>query len=86
MLPSELPGLTDPMVACWMLNPDAPTSDFELERVLGQAEGRFPGVCLSVDDDNAAKRLYLRAGFVLVGHVGKSVTMVKRFGPAPDHQ
>lgn len=51
-----------------------------LERVLGQATGRFPGVCLSVDDDNAAKRLYLRAGFVPVGLVGKSVTMVKRFG------
>lgn len=51
-----------------------------LARVLADAAERFPGVSLSVDDDNPAKRLYLRAGFTPVGLVGKSVTMVKRFG------
>lgn len=50
-----------------------------LGRVLEQAAERHTGVCLSVDEDNPAKRLYERAGFVQVELVGNSATMVKRF-------
>jgi GNAT superfamily N-acetyltransferase len=57
-----------------------------LSHALEHAAERFPGVCLSVDDDNPAKRLYLRAGFMPVGMVGGSVTMVKRFGTAGKRQ
>jgi ribosomal protein S18 acetylase RimI-like enzyme len=52
--------------------------------VLARARGRYPGVSLSVRRDNAARRLYLRTGFVPVAEVtnrvgGVSETMVLRF-------
>lgn len=50
-----------------------------LGMVLDEASRMHPGVCLSVDEDNRARELYLRTGFVPVGMVGNSVTMVLRF-------
>ena len=47
-----------------------------LERA--RADG-LPGVSLSVEPDNAARRLYERLGFDKVGVVGGSWTMVRRF-------
>ena len=38
----------------------------------------FPGVCLSVDEDNPAKKLYVRSGFVQVETKGNSATMIRR--------
>jgi len=60
-----------------------------LTELLGRARGRYPGVSLSVRRDNAARRLYLRAGFEPVRELtnrvgGMSDTMVLRFeGPRP---
>ena len=55
-----------------------------LGELLSLARGRYPGVSLSVRRDNAARRLYLRTGFVPVVEVvnrvgGLSDTMVLRF-------
>ena len=50
-----------------------------LELVLSEAGRVHAGVCLSVDEDNPAKKLYDRNGFVQVGVTGTSATMVKRF-------
>jgi GNAT superfamily N-acetyltransferase len=48
-----------------------------LDAVLGQARERgHPALCLSVEDGNVARRLYERAGFVLVGRSGRSDTML----------
>ena len=52
-----------------------------LDAVLAQARAAgFRGVSLSVEDGNvAARRLYERAGFVPVGRVGNSDTMLREF-------
>lgn len=44
------------------------------------AQRRLPGLSLSVEDGNAARRLYERAGFEVVGRVGGSDTMLLRIG------
>jgi ribosomal protein S18 acetylase RimI-like enzyme len=41
---------------------------------------RLPGLSLSVEDDNAARRLYESAGFEVVGRRGGSDTMQLRIG------
>lgn len=41
---------------------------------------RLPGVSLSVDPDNPARRLYERLGFVKVGEVESSWTMLRSTG------
>ncbi|MCO8270596.1 GNAT family N-acetyltransferase [Actinoplanes sp. TRM 88003] len=38
----------------------------------------LPGLSLSVEDGNTARRLYERAGFTMVGRVGNSDTMLLR--------
>ncbi|MEU1588031.1 GNAT family N-acetyltransferase [Micromonospora sp. NPDC005710] len=41
---------------------------------------RIPGLSLSVEDGNAARRLYEKAGFTVVGRNGGSDTMLLRIG------
>ncbi|MBM2616583.1 GNAT family N-acetyltransferase [Actinoplanes sp. LDG1-06] len=41
-------------------------------------QGGRPGLSLSVEDGNAARRLYERAGFVVTGREGNSDTMLLR--------
>ncbi|MBP7691158.1 MAG: GNAT family N-acetyltransferase [Anaerolineales bacterium] len=48
-----------------------------LDRLLDQAQGRWPAVSLSVDRDNPAGRLYARLGFAVVAESGASQIMVK---------
>ncbi|MEM1127772.1 MAG: GNAT family N-acetyltransferase [Bacteroidota bacterium] len=50
-----------------------------LRRLLAEAAGQFDGVSLSVSASNPARRLYERAGFVVLHADRSSVTMVKRF-------
>jgi ribosomal protein S18 acetylase RimI-like enzyme len=42
------------------------------------ADRRIPGLSLSVEDGNSARRLYERAGFEVVGRTGNSDTMLLR--------
>ena len=44
----------------------------------------IPGLGLSVEPDNPARRLYERLGFEAVGGVGRSVTMLLRLHVDPD--
>ncbi len=51
-----------------------------LTRLLEEASARrFPGVSLSVNSDNFARRLYERFGFVQVGEVTGAWTMLRSF-------
>lgn len=49
-----------------------------LKRLLESARTKYRRICLSVSADNAALRLYERAGFERAGENGASVTMVKQ--------
>jgi len=49
-----------------------------IEEALARA---LPALSLSVEPDNPAMALYQRLGFVTVGRVGGSVTMVLKLGP-----
>ncbi|MBM7494250.1 ribosomal protein S18 acetylase RimI-like enzyme [Micromonospora luteifusca] len=52
-----------------------------LAAVIGIAEHRrIPGLSLSVEDGNTARRLYEKAGFKVVGRNGGSDTMLLRIG------
>ncbi|MGK5681379.1 GNAT family N-acetyltransferase [Actinoplanes sp. URMC 104] len=52
-----------------------------LDAVIDLAGQRgVPGLSLSVEDGNAARRLYERAGFQVVGRTGGSDTMLLRLG------
>jgi GNAT superfamily N-acetyltransferase len=58
-----------------------------MEELLARAHGHFPAISLSVRQENPARRLYLRLGFVPVKEVtnrvgGISETMVLRFPEA----
>jgi ribosomal protein S18 acetylase RimI-like enzyme len=60
-----------------------------MQELLARARGHYPAMSLSVRQDNPARRLYLRLGFVAVQEVpnrvgGVSETMVLRFGQAKD--
>jgi len=51
------------------------------------AEGRasgIPGLSLSVEPDNPARRLYEQLGFEAVGGVGGSITMLLRLNEDPE--
>ncbi|WP_293773547.1 GNAT family N-acetyltransferase [uncultured Corynebacterium sp.] len=41
----------------------------------------LPGISLSVEDGNLARKLYHRQGFIVVGRNGDSDTLLKRFRP-----
>jgi ribosomal protein S18 acetylase RimI-like enzyme len=49
------------------------------EIVMLARESGLPGLSLSVEDGNRARRLYERTGFEVVGRVGGSDTMLLRF-------
>jgi ribosomal protein S18 acetylase RimI-like enzyme len=51
-----------------------------LERLLDAARERGHDLCLSVQADNAARRLYERMGFVTLAEEGGALTMVRRWG------
>lgn len=52
-----------------------------LEALIEEAQSRaLPALSLSVEPDNPAMALYQRLGFVTVGHVAGSVTMVLKLG------
>jgi len=51
-----------------------------LERLLDAARERGQDLCLSVQADNAARRLYERMGFVTLAEEGGALTMVRRWG------
>jgi len=60
-----------------------------MRELLARARGHYPAISLSVRQDNPARRLYLRLGFVPIKEVtnrvgGVSETMVLRFPEAND--
>jgi len=50
-----------------------------LARLLWSARGRYPGISLSVTPGNPARRLYERAGFVVVDTDLESIRMLLKF-------
>jgi ribosomal protein S18 acetylase RimI-like enzyme len=50
-----------------------------LQRLLNAARDHFPGISLSVSNDNPARRLYERAGFNPIKTSGDSITMLLEF-------
>lgn len=50
-----------------------------MDALLTYAQARYPGVSLSVEGANPARRLYERLGFAVVGQNGFSLTMQKTF-------
>lgn len=49
-----------------------------LTALLERASSRYGAICLSVAEENAAKRLYDRFGFAVVSATGSSLIMVKQ--------
>jgi GNAT superfamily N-acetyltransferase len=52
-----------------------------LTGLIDKTHSRFQAICLSVDDNNSARRLYDRFGFTVVSKTGSSLTMVKQLVP-----
>jgi ribosomal protein S18 acetylase RimI-like enzyme len=46
-----------------------------LAALITAAEERYPALCLSVSAHNPARRLYERAGFIIVAASGDTLTM-----------